>query len=442
MFDQLSERLQKVFRNLRGFGKLTEKNVREALGEIRVALLEADVHYEVVKNLIERVQAQALGQEVLSSITPGQQVIKVVHEELVRVLGDGAAEVATAGPGEVLRLMLVGLQGSGKTTTAGKLAALLRKKERRPLLVACDTQRPAAREQLRLLAGQLSLPYFTISDEKNPVRIVAEAIQKVREFDVNCLICDTAGRLHVDEALMAEMRQIKETLQPQELLLVADAMTGQDAVKSAKAFDEAVGLTGVILTKLDGDARGGAALSIRAVTGRPIKFVGVGEKLTELEPFFPERIASRILGKGDVVSLVEKAQETVSRDEAEKLQEKLQKAEFDLEDFLAQMRQMRKMGSLKDLIGMIPGMEQLKNIDVDEGELKRTEAIILSMTPQERRNPGILNFKRRQRVASGSGTTVQEIGSLLKRFEMARKMMKQMGKMGKMPLGSPGRFFS
>jgi signal recognition particle subunit SRP54 len=417
-----------VFKDLRGYGKLTEKNISDALREIRIALLEADVHFSVVKDFLNKVKEKSLGQEVLSSITPGQQIVKIVHDELVELLGGGTLEK----PKGFARVLLVGLQGAGKTTTAAKLAAWLRRQQRkRALLVSCDTQRPAAQEQLQILARQLDLPFFTVAGEKDPRRIAAQVTQQASNLGVDAVIVDTAGRLHVDDTLMQEIVQVREIIDPTEILFVADAMTGQDAVQSAKAFHDSVGVTGVILTKLDGDSRGGAALSVRWVTGKPIQFCGVGEKLDQLEPFYPDRIASRILGMGDVVSLVEKAQQTFDQDEAAVMQAKLQKGEFTFEDFLAQMRQLQKMGGLQSLLQMIPGMGELKDLKVDEKEMKRTEAIILSMTAQERRNPDLLNISRRQRIATGSGTTLADVNSLIKRFTQSQKMMKKIGPLTK-----------
>ncbi len=430
MFDNLSQKLQKVFKDLRGYGKLTEKNISDALREIRIALLEADVHYSVVKDFLTKVKAKSLGQEVLSSITPGQQIVKIVHEELITLLGGEARELEK--PKGFAKILLVGLQGAGKTTTGGKLASWLqRQHHKRTLLVSCDTQRPAAQEQLKILAQQLDLPFFTLFGEKDPRKIAAQVAQQASHLGVDAVIVDTAGRLHIDDALMQEVVQVREIIDPSEILFVADAMTGQDAVQSAKAFHDAIGITGVILTKLDGDSRGGAALSVRWVTGKPIKFCGVGEKLDQLEPFYPERIASRILGMGDVVSLVEKAQQTFNQEEAESMQAKLQKGKFDFEDFLSQMRQLQKMGGMGQLLQMLPGMGQLKDLKVDEKEMKRTEAIILSMTAQERRDPDLLNISRRERIATGSGTTLPEVNSLIKRFNQSQKMMKKMSSLAK-----------
>ncbi len=436
MFETLGQKLNKVFKDLRGYGKLSEKNISDALREIRMALLEADVHFSVVKDFLSKVKEKSLGQEVLNSITPGQQVVKIVHDELVELLGGEAVELER--PKGFVKILLVGLQGAGKTTTAGKLASWLKRNKKRPLLVSCDTQRPAARDQLRILAEQVDVPFFTINDEKDPKKIAAAAIDRATEEGVDAIIVDTAGRLHVDEELMDEVVQVRDLFQPNEILFVADAMTGQDAVQSAKAFNESVGTTGIILSKLDGDSRGGAALSIRWITGKPIKFCGIGEKLDQLEAFYPDRMASRILGMGDVVSLVEKAQENFNEDEAVKMQAKLQKGSFDFEDFLNQMRQLQKMGGMGELLKMMPGMGQLKDLQVDEKEMKRTEAIILSMTKVERSRPSLLDISRRQRIADGSGTTLNEVNSLIKRFNQSQKMMKKMGGMAKGMKGKKG----
>lgn len=436
MFDNLSQKLQKVFKDLRGYGKLTEKNISDALREIRMALLEADVHYSVVKDFLNKVKEKSLGTEVLTSITPGQQVVKVVHDELVELLGGQAAELEP--PKKFIKILLVGLQGQGKTTTAGKLAKWLKKHGKETLLVSCDTQRPAAREQLRVLSKQLNAPFFTLDNEKDPRKIAKQSLEQATQVGVDAIIIDTAGRLHVDQELMDEVVHVRELFEPTEILFVADAMTGQDAVTSAKSFNDAVGINGVILTKLDGDSRGGAALSIRWVTGKPIKFCGVGEKLEALEMFYPERMASRILGMGDVVSLVEKAQQNVDEEQAKKMQAKLQKGSFDFEDFLNQMRQLQKMGGMGEFLKMMPGMGQLKDLQVDEKEMKRTEAIILSMTPTERQNPSLLGPSRRERIAAGSGTTIQEVNSLIKRFNQSQKMMKKMSGMAKGMKGKKG----
>lgn len=428
MFDSLTETLSSVFRNLRGYGTLTEANVAEALAGVRTALLEADVHAQVAEDFLARVKIKALGQETLKSVTPGQQVIKIISDELTALLGEKNQPLhLSATPALV---MLVGLQGSGKTTTAGKLAKQLSAK-RCPLLVACDPRRPAAMDQLETLGRQISIPVFAIRDEPDVLEICAAALEAARAQNRDLLIFDTAGRLQVDEPLMQELVKMKKLLGPQEILLVADAATGQQAVSIAGHFDRALGLTGIILTKLDGDARGGAAVSMLAVTGKPIKLVGVGERMDQLEPFHPDRMASRILGMGDVVSLVEKAQEAVEEKEARKLEEKLRKQELTLEDFLEQLRHLKKMGSLSDLVAMIPGAGSLKNTHVDDRQLKRQEAIVLSMTREERRKPEILNASRRARIARGSGTSVAEVNTLIQNFGLMRKMMKTMALGGK-----------
>lgn len=436
MFDALGQKLNKVFKDLRGYGKLSEKNVSDALREIRMALLEADVHFSVVKEFLNKIKEKSLGQEVLNSITPGQQIVKIVHDELVELLGGEASSLER--PKGFAKILLVGLQGAGKTTTAGKLASWLKRNGKKPLLVSCDTYRPAAQDQLKILAEQLDLPFFTIMGEKDPRKIASASIQEASQLGVDSILVDTAGRLHIDETMMDEVVHIREILEPSEILFVADAMTGQDAVQSAKAFNDAVGITGVILSKLDGDSRGGAALSVRWVTGKPIKFCGMGEKLDALEAFYPDRMASRILGMGDVVSLVEKAQESFDQEEAASMQAKLSKGSFTFEDFLSQMRQLQKMGGLGSLMQMMPGMGQMKDMQVDEKEMKRTEAIILSMTQRERREPSLLNISRRQRIADGSGTTLQEVNSLIKRFNQSQKMMKKMGAMAKNMRGKKG----
>ena len=432
MFDNLSDRLNAVFKKLKGHGKLTEKNIEAGLREVRMALLEADVHYKVAKNFIKEVKSRALGQEVLESLTPGQQVIKIVNEELTRLMGESNEDLRLSGTMPA-SIMLVGLQGSGKTTTSGKLAVHLRKRGRVPYLVPADVYRPAAIDQLKKLGDQLSVPVFDSAPDMEPVEICRKAKVDAHKRGCDTLLLDTAGRLHVDEELMDELRQIKASIQPSDILLVADAMTGQDAVNIAAAFDEALDIGGVVLSKLDGDARGGAALSIKAITGKPIKFVGVGEKLNALEAFHPDRMASSILGMGDVLSLIEKAQEVVDEKKAVELEKKLRKNQFTLEDFRDQMAQIRKMGSLNDLLSMIPGFsqhKQLKNMEVDDKELVRIEAIINSMTPEERRNYGIINGSRRKRIASGSGTRVQDINRLLKNYAQVMKMMKKLNKGG------------
>ena len=430
MFEGLTEKLQSAFRKLTGYGKLSEKNIADAMRDVRMALLEADVNFKVVKEFIARVSERAVGQDVLRSITPGQQVIKVVHDELVRLMG-GSAEALDLSASPAL-VMLVGLQGSGKTTLAGKLANMLRRKGRHPLMVACDTKRPAAIEQLVVLGKQLDMPVYADTAEPAATTIAAASLAHAQAEHLDVVILDTAGRLHVDDELMGELEAIKRRLKPGEILLVADAMTGQDAVNIAEEFDRRLGITGAVLTKLDGDTRGGAALSIRAVTGKPIKLVGIGEKPSDIDLFHPDRLASRILGMGDVVTLVEKAQEQITEEQARKLEEKIRKHSLNLEDYLAQLQQIKKMGSIESVLAMIPGMgEQLKHLQVDERQLGKVEAIIQSMSEQERRQPEILNGSRRTRIARGSGTTVQDVNKLLKGFEQAKKMMKNMGKIQK-----------
>jgi len=428
MFDALSGKLESVFKKLRGRGVLKEEDVKEALREVRLALLEADVNFKVVKDFVAKVQERAVGQGILSSLTPGQQVIKIVHEELVVLLG-GTQSKLHLSPNPPTVIMLVGLQGSGKTTTAGKLARNFKRDGRKVLLVPADTRRPAAIEQLKTLARQVGVDAF-VSDSTDPVAICKDAKAHAERTLVEVVILDTAGRLQIDAPLMDELRQIKAGVKPHEVLFVADAMTGQEAVNIAEKFNGDVGFDGVVLTKLDGDARGGAALSVKAVTGKPLKFVGMGEKLDALEPFFPDRMASRILGMGDMMSLIEKAQENVSREEAEKLAKKLKKSDFNLEDFRDQLRQVKKMGSLESIMGMIPGLNKMKMGDVDmqqgEKELKRVEAIINSMTSRERANHTLINGNRRIRIAKGSGTQVQDVNRLLKQFIEMQKMMKMM----------------
>ena len=437
MFDNLSDRLQAVFKKLKGHGKLTEKNVQEGLREVRMALLEADVHYKVVKQLIADIKERALGQEVMASLTPGQQVIKIVNDELTKLMGGSHADLKLSGPFPP-SIMLVGLQGSGKTTTAGKLAVLLRKEGRKPYLVPADIYRPAAIEQLQKLGDQLAVPVFPSSKEMEPVQICQEARTIAHKEGLDTLLLDTAGRLHIDEELMDELGRIKDTVQPSDILLVADAMTGQDAVNIAKSFDDVLDIGGVVLTKMDGDARGGAALSIKSITNKPIKFIGVGEKLTDLEPFHPDRMSSRILGMGDVLTMIEKAQSVVDEQKAAELEKKLRKSEFTLEDFRDQMVQIRKMGSFSDIIGMIPGMstnKHFKNLEVDEKEFIKIEAIINSMTPQERRQHALIKGSRRKRIAKGSGTSVQDINKLLKNYSQVLKMIKKINKGGMRGLG-------
>ncbi len=429
MFDGLTQRLQNVFRKISGYSRLSESNIAEAVREVRLALLEADVNYKVVKDFIEGVKAKAIGQEALSKVLPGQQLIKIVHDQLVSLMGGAASRMDLSSSPAVI--MLVGLQGSGKTTTAAKLARQLTKNGRNPILVPCDTKRAAAVEQLLALGRQLGETVFQPNNETDALKIAAKSVEYALDNRFDTVILDTAGRLHIDDELMNELRTMKKRLSPAEVLLVADAMTGQDAVNIAGTFDDALDITGAILTKLDGDARGGAALSIKAVTGKPIKFVGIGEKISDLEPFHPERMASRILGMGDVVTLVEKAQEVMDEEQAEKLQAKIRKHGLDLEDYLTQMQSVRRMGSLESVLRMVPGFNQLKNIAPAEKELKGVEAIIQSMTLMERRNPHILDGSRKRRIARGSGASVQDVNRLLKGYEQAKKMIKKMGRIQK-----------
>jgi signal recognition particle subunit SRP54 len=432
MFESLSEKISLTLKKLKGHGKLTENNVQEALQEVRLALLEADVNYKVVKKFIEDIRQKAMGQEVLESLTPGQQFVKIVYAELTLLMGGARQQLNLTGR-TPFSIMLVGLQGSGKTTTAGKLALHLREQGRNPFLVPADVYRPAAIDQLKKLGSQLGIPVYGSDQKLKPEEICQDALSKARAVGADILIMDTAGRLHIDEELMAELVRIKKRIHPAEILLVADAMTGQDAVNVAKTFNDLLDITGVVLTKMEGDARGGAALSLTAVASKPIKFIGVGEKLDAIEPFFPERMASRILGMGDVISLIEKAQEEYDEKEALNLAKKLKKREFDLEDFQAQLKQVKKIGSLEQILGMLPGMGQLKQLKAlkpDEKELVKVEAIINSMTKQERRNYKIINGSRRRRVALGSGTSVQDVNRLLKNFAQAKKMMENMTRKG------------
>ena len=433
MFDSLSSKLQGAFKNLRGLGKISEDNISEALREVRMALLEADVNFKVAKEFLARVKEKSLGEEVLTSVQPGQQIVKIIHDELVALLGDTNAKLETGG--NPTCIMMVGLHGAGKTTSSGKLAKLIKKQGRQPLLVAADVYRPAAMDQLEILGQQVDVPVLALKGEKDVQKIARAAMEEARAQACNVLIFDTAGRLQIDEDLVQELIDLKGLIKPQEILLVLDAATGQEAVSVATHFDEALGITGSILTKLDGDARGGAALSLKSVTGRPIKFVGVGEKLDEFESFHPERMAGRILGMGDVVSLVEKAAEAIEEDEAARMEEKLRKGEFSLEDFLEQMRAMKKLGPLENIVGMLPGGDAaLKDADLDKGqaELRRMEALICAMTPKERRQPNILNASRRRRIAAGTGVKVSELNSMLNKFFQMQQMMKKMGKMQKM----------
>ncbi|HHT9136556.1 MAG TPA: signal recognition particle protein [Candidatus Wunengus sp. YC60] len=423
MFESITNSLESVFSKIRGKGRLTETNIKDGLHEVRLALLEADVNYKVVKEFIQHVTERSVGEEVVKSIAPGQQVIKIVHDELIKLMGDADTSIPYRDGGQTL-IMLVGLQGSGKTTTAGKLAKMILTKGRKPLLVAADVQRPAAVEQLKVLGQQLDIPvYFEAGSQ--PVKICKNAVKYAAENTNDVVIFDTAGRLHIDDELMSELKEIKGKLEPQQIYFVCDSMTGQDAVNSAKEFNTQLGFDGVILTKLDGDTRGGAALSIKAVTGKPIKFVGIGEKLDRLEEFHPDRMASRILGMGDIVSLVEKAQQAIDLEEAQKLSRKIQDDTLGLDDFLAQLQQIKKMGPIKEVLGMIPGMgNKMDGLNVDEKQLQRVEAVIRSMTAEERLNPDIINGSRRQRVANGSGTTIQDVNQLLKQFKSMKKLMK------------------
>ena len=424
-FEGLSSKLQDFTRKLKGKSRITESDLKEMLREVKLALLEADVNYKIVKEFTSTIQEKALGQDVLKSLTPGQQVIKIVKDELVELLGGTDSKVNfTPNPPTVI--MLVGLQGSGKTTTAGKLANLFRKQGKKPLLVACDVYRPAAIKQLQVVGSQLNIPVYANESTKDVVRIAKEAYNTAISKLNDVIILDTAGRLHIDEELMQELKNLKLSAKPHEILLVVDSMTGQDAVNVATTFNENVGIDGVVLTKLDGDTRGGAALSVKKVTGRPIKFAATGEKLSDIEEFHPDRMASRILGMGDVLSIIEKAEETFDIEEAEKLEKQLRKGEFDLNDYLAQLKQIKKMGSFSSILKMIPGMSKIKDLKVDDKEFVRIEAIISSMTDKERRNPKILNGSRRIRIANGSGTTVQQINQFMKSFEMTQTMMKKM----------------
>ena len=432
-FEGLTEKLNATFKRLRGKGRLSENDVREAMREVRLALLEADVSYKVVKEFVANVTERAVGSDVLDSLTPAQQVIKIVNEELTKLMGGGTARLSMANSGPTV-VMMVGLQGAGKTTTTAKLAGLMRRQlGKRPLLAACDVYRPAAIEQLKVVGGQLDLPVFE-EGQGDPVQIAADAIRHARDHGNDMVFLDTAGRLHVDEALMDELKRMKSAVHPNEILLVVDAMTGQDAVNAASAFDEALGIDGVVLTKLDGDARGGAALSIRAATGKPIKFVGTGEKLDMIEPFHPDRMASRILGMGDMLSFIEKAQQNYDEKQAAKLEEKLRKNRLTLQDYYEQLQQLRNMGDLSQLAGMMPGNlgRQMAGATIDDKALAHTEAIILSMTPQERENPQILNASRKKRIAAGCGLQVVDVNRLLKQFEMMQQLTKQMTR-GRLP---------
>ncbi len=437
MFDALSDRFDGIFKRLRGRGKLTDRDIDEVAREIRVALLEADVNVTVVKSFINRVKERSRGANVAKSLTPAQQVIKIVHEELVTTLGGATGKLAMS-PKPPTVVMLAGLQGSGKTTAAGKLARHIEREGRKPLLVAADLQRPAAVEQLRVLGERINVPVY--SEQSNPIRVAKNARKEADRTGRNVIILDTAGRLQIDAALMDELRRVRNAVKPDDTLLVVDAMTGQEAVNVAEAFNDAVGLDGVILTKIDGDARGGAALSVKEVVGKPILFAGTGEKLDDFEPFHPDRMASRILGMGDMLTLIEKAEAIFEKEEAEKAEEKLRKGQFTLEDFLDQMQQVRKMGPLQNIVGMLPGLpKEARQAQIDESQLGRIEAIIRSMTPEERRNPTVINGSRRLRIARGSGTTTGDVNAMLKQFKMVQQMMRSVAK-GKMPrLPVPGR---
>ena len=441
-FESLSDKLQNVFRNLRGKGRLSEADVKAALKEVKMALLEADVSFKVVKQFIKSVEERAVGADVMNSLTPGQQVVKIVHEELIRLMGSETTELKLSGG--ITVLMMMGLQGAGKTTTAAKLAGKLKAKGKRPLLAACDVYRPAAIKQLQVNGEKQGVEVFAMGENQKPVNIAKGAYEYARKNGFNVVILDTAGRLHIDEDMMQELKEIRENVPIDQTLLTVDAMTGQDAVNVAAAFEEQIGIDGVILTKLDGDTRGGAALSIKAVTGKPILYVGMGEKLSDLEQFYPDRMASRILGMGDVLTLIEKAQETVDEEKAKAMTQKLKKAQFGFDDYLESMNQMKKMGGLSSVLSMMPGLgAQMKGIEdaIDEKKMARTEAIILSMTPKERSNPEILNPSRKNRIARGAGVDIAEVNRLVKQFEQMRKMMKQMpGLMGGGKRGKRGRF--
>jgi len=433
MFESLTEKLSDVFRKMSGRGKLTEDNVKDAMKDVRQALLEADVNYKVVRDFCDRVREQAMGQQVIKSLHPGQVMIKIVHDELVSLMGPVDSRIYYVSPAPTI-IMMAGLQGSGKTTTCGKLSRLIMAQGKRPGLVACDLQRPAAIDQLNVIADQIGAPCFRMDGEKNPVKVARQSLDWADKNGCDVVIIDTAGRLHVDEEMMKQAHEIASAVRPHQIYLVCDAMTGQDAVNSAKAFNERLELDGVILTKFDSDARGGAALSVKSVTGKPIKFIGVGEKLDKLEEFRPEGMASRILGMGDVVALVKKAQEEFDQEQAAKLQEKMAKGRFTLNDFLGQMKQMKKLGSMKDILKLLPGMgsmaSSMEDMGLDDGEMERMEAIIHSMTPKERENPDMIEANRRRRIARGSGTEPEDVSGMIKSFNMAAGMMKQMSGMG------------
>jgi signal recognition particle subunit SRP54 len=432
VFESLAEKLQGAFSQLRGKGKLSEKDVKDAMREVKLALLEADVNFKVVKDFINTLTERAIGESVLQSLTPGQQVVKIVNEELTNLMGKTQSKLEFSSKPPTI-IMMAGLQGAGKTTTCGKLGSLLKKNGKRPLLVACDIYRPAAIKQLEVVGEKVGVPVFTLGDQISPVEIAKKAVEHAIKFNNDVVILDTAGRLHIDERLMQELIEIKEAVVPKEILLVLDSMTGQDAVNVAEHFNSQLEINGVILTKLDGDTRGGAALSVRAVTGKPIKFACIGEKLTDIEEFYPDRMASRILGMGDVLSLIEKAQENFDEEKAKKLESKIKNQSFDLEDFLDQLEQLQNMGPIGDLLGMMPGMNKkaLQGVEVNDKDLARTKAIIQSMTSKERQDPDIINGSRKKRIAKGSGVHVSEVNRLLKQFEQSKKMMKQFGQMDK-----------
>ena len=428
-FDSLSDKLQNVFKTLRGKGRLTEDDVKIALREVKMALLEADVNFKVVKRFTKDIQERAIGEDVMNGLNPGQMVVKIVHEELIRLMGEEPVKLALKPRDQITVLMMMGLQGAGKTTTAAKLAGLLKKDGRKPLLVACDIYRPAAIEQLKVNGQKQNVDVFSMGDQNKPAVIAKAAYDHAQKNGYDTVIIDTAGRLHIDQDMMDELKEIRQVVDVDQTLLTVDAMTGQDAVRVAEAFKDQIGIDGVILTKLDGDTRGGAALSVRAVTGKPILYAGMGEKLTDLEPFYPDRMASRILGMGDVLTLIDKAQESIDEEEAAKLVQKVGKAQFDFNDYLTSISQMRKMGGLSDILSMLPGLGgKIQNIDMDQGEKQMmvTEAMIYSMTPQERANPDILTPSRKNRIAKGSGLDISEVNRIVKQFEQTRKMMKQM----------------
>ena len=431
-FESLSDKLQNVFKNLRGKGRLTEADVKAALKEVKMALLEADVSFRVVKQFISAVQERAVGQDVMNSLTPGQMVIKIVNEELVKLMGSETTEIHLKPANEITIIMMAGLQGAGKTTTTAKIAGKLKAKGRKPLLAACDVYRPAAIKQLQINGEKQGVPVFSMGENHKPADIAKAAVEHASKNDQNVVILDTAGRLHIDEDMMNELVEIKEAVEVHQTILVVDAMTGQDAVNVAGMFNDKIGIDGVILTKLDGDTRGGAALSIRSVTGKPILYIGMGEKLSDLEQFYPDRMASRLLGMGDILSLIEKAESQVDEEKAKELSQKLRKAEFDYNDFLDQMNQIKKMGGMSSIMGMMPGMGQMKDVEVDEKAMDRVEAIILSMTDKERTNPDLMkNASRKQRVARGAGVDISEVNRIVKQFDQMKKMMKQLpGMMG------------